>query len=476
MSSTVIKFNDKNYTINSYLLNISKKEYIGVFYKNIDDPKNFKYTIEKYNSIDFLINDNRTFEKILKLIDNNGQNQIFFLGKSEDDSNENKQQTLKWYGGRKDITRWTIWAIENVWSIMDEYGIKRPLNDTSLFVRFNNVFKTLGSKIVFSYSVNYDVSYIAGIDLLFNEFAKRNIFCWSDFDEYDWSKNIILTPKNSSESALNNIETKDSSLLSELDSLIGLKNIKHEIQSLVGFARLRKQKIERGIPVIPGTLHMAFIGNPGTGKTTVARLIGRIYKQLGLLEKGETIEVVARKDLVAGFIGQTAAKTEAVFMKALGGVLFIDEAYSLLNESEKDFGQEAIATLIQLMENYREKIVVIIAGYPEKIEKLIKSNPGLESRFSTYILFENYSKDELVQILKKMISDKMHTLTPGAEFKVEELIESYFPKNYFNSNARDVRNLFDKIFKNQSLRLSKIENLSDEDLKTITAEDIPDIL
>lgn len=259
----------------------------------------------------------------------------------------------------------------------------------------------------------------------------------------------------------------------QLDSLIGLKDIKEEIYGLRAFAKVRAKKNSLGIPSTPSTLHMVFTGNPGTGKTTVARLIGKIYNEIGLLSTNNFIEV-SRADLVGNHIGSTAIMTSQVFEKAKGGVLFIDEAYSLFKNESKDFGIEAIETLVKLMEDHRDSTVVIIAGYTKEINSLLNSNPGLKSRFSTYLHFPDFSKSELILILEKMIADIGHIITKSALIKFDFLIEENIDSGKFSGNARTIRTLFEKIQKLQATRLNKINNPSKEELLTFHDIDIPD--
>jgi stage V sporulation protein K len=260
----------------------------------------------------------------------------------------------------------------------------------------------------------------------------------------------------------------------KLDKLVGLRGIKDEIEGLIAFANVRKLKIKNGIPPTPETLHMVFYGNPGTGKTTVARLIGSIYKDVGLLEKGHLVEV-SRVDLVEKYIGHTAKKVEEQFKAALGGVLFIDEAYALYqNDSGNDFGKEAIDTLNKLIEDYREQVIVILAGYRSEMERFFTSNSGLKSRFSHYIHFPDYSVAELFEIFENMFSDYDHFLSTGAKFRAEMLIEELEQKRKLMGNARDIRTLFEKTVRNQAIRLAKVENPDRVMLREIAAEDIPE--
>ncbi|WP_018617300.1 AAA family ATPase [Segetibacter koreensis] len=260
----------------------------------------------------------------------------------------------------------------------------------------------------------------------------------------------------------------------ELSNLIGLNTIKLEIQELKSLAQFRKKRIEFKLPVTPSTLHLVFTGNPGTGKTTVARLLGQIYYDIGLLSSNKVVEV-SRADLVGQYVGHTAPKTQRVFESALGGILFIDEAYSLF-KTGSDFGNEAVETLLKLMEDNREKIVVIIAGYPKQIDELLSSNPGLKSRFSKTLHFPDYSKEELSQIFQKMSADYHNRLSKGAKHKIEFLIDKYYESGLFNSNARSVRNIFEETIKRQSFRVSQIENLTQDEITCFIDKDIPDKL
>ena len=258
-------------------------------------------------------------------------------------------------------------------------------------------------------------------------------------------------------------------LLAELDGYIGLGVVKEEVHNLINMVQVYKLREQHGLPTTDMSLHMVFTGNPGTGKTMMARLMARIYRSLGILSKGQLVEV-DRSGLVAGYVGQTALKTQKVIEKAMGGVLFVDEAYALNGRSENDFGQEAIDTLLKAMEDHRDDLVVIVAGYTDLMERFIHSNPGLESRFNRFLLFEDYSLDELVAIFK-MRCGKGYVLSPEAEPLVRDYIAEESADDGFG-NARGVRNLFEHILVAQNNRLAKLDTVTRDDLMTITADDV----
>ena len=259
-------------------------------------------------------------------------------------------------------------------------------------------------------------------------------------------------------------------LMAELDSYIGLGAVKEEVHNLINMVQVYKLRREHDLPTTDMSLHMVFTGNPGTGKTMMARMMARIYRSLGILSKGQLVEV-DRSGLVAGYVGQTALKTQKVIEKAMGGVLFVDEAYALNGKSENDFGQEAIDTLLKAMEDHRDDLVVIVAGYTDLMEKFIHSNPGLESRFNRFLLFEDYSQDELMAIFK-MRCGKGYTLSPEAEPLVRDYIAEESADGDGFGNARGVRNIFEHILVAQNNRLAKMENVTREDLMTLLPEDV----
>ena len=259
-------------------------------------------------------------------------------------------------------------------------------------------------------------------------------------------------------------------LMAELDSYIGLGAVKEEVHNLINMVQVYKLRREHDLPTTDMSLHMVFTGNPGTGKTMMARMMARIYRSLGILSKGQLVEV-DRSGLVAGYVGQTALKTQKVIEKAMGGVLFVDEAYALNGKSENDFGQEAIDTLLKAMEDHRDDLVVIVAGYNDLMDKFIHSNPGLESRFNRFLLFEDYSLDELMAIFK-MRCGKGYTLSPEAEPLVRDYIAEESADGDGFGNARGVRNIFEHILVAQNNRLAKMESVTREDLMTLLPEDV----
>ena len=258
-------------------------------------------------------------------------------------------------------------------------------------------------------------------------------------------------------------------LQAELNGYIGLDAVKKEVRNLINMVTVYQMREKNGLPTTDLSLHMVFSGNPGTGKTTIARLMARIYHSLGILSKGQLVEV-DRSGLVAGYVGQTALKTQKVIEKAMGGVLFIDEAYALNGRSENDFGQEAIDTILKAMEDHRDDLVVIVAGYTDLMDKFIHSNPGLESRFNRFLLFEDYTVDEMMGIFK-MRCGKGYVLAPDAEPLVRDYIAEESADGSFG-NGRGVRNIFEHILVAQNNRLAKMDSVTRDDLMTLTADDV----
>ena len=263
-------------------------------------------------------------------------------------------------------------------------------------------------------------------------------------------------------------------LMEQLDSLVGLETVKKEVKNLINLVKARKLRKENDLPVPPMSFHMVFLGNPGTGKTTVARLISGLYAAIGVLSKGQLVEV-DRSGLVAGYVGQTALKTQEVIQSALGGVLFIDEAYSLSSGGENDFGRESIETLLKAMEDHRDDLVVIVAGYTGPMEKFIHSNPGLESRFNRYFFFPDYDGNQLTEIFRIQCKKNSYTLTPEADEAALKMFTRLYEERDENfGNGRDVRNCFEDMVVRQSNRVAAMESPSKDDLITVLPEDLVD--
>lgn len=283
-------------------------------------------------------------------------------------------------------------------------------------------------------------------------------------------------------SANSNLKTKVSNqigsknlneILEELNCLIGLGKVKNEINTLVNYINIQKTRGEVGLKISFTSYHMVFTGNPGTGKTTVARIVARIFQFLGFLNSGHLIETDS-SGLIAEYVGQTAVKVNKIVDSALNGVLFIDEAYSIFSDGNNEFGKEAIATLIKRMEDDRDKLVVILAGYTKEMNEFIEANPGLKSRFNRYIEFDDYTPNELLSIYKSQCHTLDYKLTSGGQIKLLELFrKSYLERDYTFGNGRFVRNIFEQSVENQANRLSKSANLDHDTLMIITEEDIP---
>lgn len=258
----------------------------------------------------------------------------------------------------------------------------------------------------------------------------------------------------------------------ELESLVGLESVKEEVRSLANFVKVQKSRKEQGLEVPSISYHCVFTGSPGTGKTTVARLLARIYKDLGVVKRGHLVET-DRSGLIAEYVGQTAVKTNAICDSALNGVLFIDEAYALLDKGGQGYGNEAIATLLKRMEDDRDRLVVIVAGYTDEMKDFIDSNPGLQSRFTRYINFPDYTADDLYQIYMMRADKYGYVLDDdAAEYLKQSLRETVAHKSRNFGNGRYARNLFESTITNQANRVAKISSPNKEELTQITYSDV----
>jgi len=283
---------------------------------------------------------------------------------------------------------------------------------------------------------------------------------------------------DAAEEAVENMKEKKAEaeidrLTEQLARMVGLAAVKEEIRSLINLIKVKKLREKYKLPQMNMSYHMVFTGSPGTGKTTVARLVAQIYRELGILSKG-TLTETDRSGLVAGYVGQTALKVKETVERALGGVLFIDEAYALAPENaSNDFGGEAIDTLVKLMEDHRDDLVIIVAGYTEEMKRFLKANTGLYSRFNKFITFEDYTKDELLAILESMAADAGFCMTDGAKEKVGRMLAAMDETACREfGNARGIRNLFERLVSNQANRIIAYDSQSIKDITILTEDDV----
>lgn len=311
--------------------------------------------------------------------------------------------------------------------------------------------------------INFNVSVVSEPGGLFDPERMDN-------DQKNTVTEGVSVKTSASEDSMVN-ETLDE-VLAELHGLVGLDKVKNDVQSLLNFIRVCQMRTQRGMKVPTISYHLVFTGNPGTGKTTVARLVAKLYYLMGILPQGQLVET-DRSGLVAGYLGQTAIKTQKVIQKALGGVLFIDEAYSLANDDDDSYGKEAIETLLKAMEDHRDELVVIVAGYDELMHQFIDSNPGLRSRFNKYFHFPDYNGDDLLAILKRFCKTNGYTLAETAEPHLKtKLDEMYENREEHFGNARSVRNLFEHAINHQANRLATDLDITDQELAELTLDDI----
>lgn len=351
----------------------------------------------------------------------------------------------------------------------------------NLLIKSDNKITFEEEKFLFRYNSGVNKSKLAPM-LNDTEFAKQISNVYEDFFGYSQKlEKEIKGNREKKEAKPEEPKTEEKppekektleELLAELNGLIGLGKVKAELDNLINVIKVEKIRKEKGLGVPDKSLHLVFTGNPGTGKTTVARILAKIYKALGVLTKGHLIEI-DRAGLVAGFVGQTAIKTAEVCKSALDGVLFIDEAYALAEGGENDFGKEAINTLLKFMEDNRTRVIVIVAGYTHNMEQFISKNPGLMSRFNKYIQFDDYSPEELLLIFEKISKGMKLNLTEDARSKVLGIfVDEYAKRNDKFGNGRFARNLFEKVYMKQANRLVKVSELTEEILCTILPEDI----
>jgi SpoVK/Ycf46/Vps4 family AAA+-type ATPase len=385
-----------------------------------------------------------------------------------------------------DLAFGKLYNYGSAYLLIKTYGISDSFTGESTVLMFNEI-KEYGTGIFNNTNEQYFWYKVKG---------ERNSHIISGFDEqsiYDYIakfNSLIDNPnnfnsitnkekgekRNTSSEKENNIDDSKNEVninyLDELNSLIGLSNVKQQILSLVNLIKAQNLRKTKNLKVVNVSLHSVFSGPPGTGKTTVARLYAGILKELGVLKKGHLIEV-DRSELVAGYLGQTAIKTEEIITKALDGVLFIDEAYSLTSSSSDSYGEEAVNVLLKRMEDERDRLVVIVAGYTSEMESFINSNPGLQSRFTRYIEFENYTSIELTQIFELLIQKNEYKLDELAKEKLLnhfELIISSGKEDF--GNGRYVRNLFEKVIQEHANQIAALSNPTDEDLVLITEKQI----
>lgn len=285
---------------------------------------------------------------------------------------------------------------------------------------------------------------------------------------------ISITPARSQDKQKELEEAREKSvneIMQELNALVGLARVKKLIFEITAFIAIQKRRQRERLATEPQVLHMIFKGNPGTGKTTVARYLGRLFKEIGVLQKGHLVEV-ERADLVGEYIGHTAQKTREMVKKAIGGIMFIDEAYSLARGGEKDFGKEAIDALVKSMEDNKDSLIIILAGYQEEMQYFIDTNPGLRSRFPIQLSFPDYCIGELMDIADMMLKKRQYSLSNSAREELRLLMERKTRSHEHSGNARLTRNIIERAIRTQAVRLHGNPSYTREELMTITRDDV----
>lgn len=356
-------------------------------------------------------------------------------------------------------------------SLTDNLSIPEPVEFLQIYDERNGTdFATQAKSMFFRFAneiAKSDGNICEEEQILLSEY--RNILDYAfeeEIEEEDESSNNSLEIEIAESKSLDE-------LTNELNSLVGLDKVKNDVAQLVNFLKVQKMREEKGMPIQPLSRHLVFYGNPGTGKTTVARLLSQIYKSLGILSKGHLIET-DRAGLVAGYVGQTALKVREVVSEAVGGVLFIDEAYTLSTGGDNDFGREAIDTLLKMMEDNREDLIVVVAGYTDKMSAFLQTNPGLRSRFNKYLEFEDYTPKQLVEIFELFCTNGGYKLASSTHDDLIRLFSVlYETRDDTFGNGRLARNLYEMTINNQANRIVLLPHVDDEILSSIEETDIP---